>query len=52
MKKRELTKKCKTLITRVAVEVAKIDVNTTCPFISYQPKLPKSIYKLKKHGHK
>ncbi|MDY3017024.1 MAG: cyclic lactone autoinducer peptide [Blautia sp.] len=51
MNKRELTKKCKTLLTRTAVEVAKLDVNTTCPFISYQPRLPKSIYKLKKYDH-
>lgn len=38
----------KNIIERAAIKIAKSDANTACPFISYQPKLPEAVGKLKK----
>ncbi|MDE5909711.1 MAG: cyclic lactone autoinducer peptide [Lachnospiraceae bacterium] len=35
-------------VEKVAIKVAKMDANTACPCISYQPKLPKAVKKLRK----
>ncbi|MDO4337217.1 MAG: cyclic lactone autoinducer peptide [Eubacteriales bacterium] len=32
----------------MAKKVAERDANTSCPFLGYQPKLPKSVKKLRK----
>lgn len=37
----------KSLIEKVAIKIAKADVNATCPCISYQPKIPKAVQRLK-----
>lgn len=35
-------------IRNVAKKIAQRDANTCCPFLSYQPKLPDSVKKMKK----
>lgn len=35
-------------IENVAIKIASVDANTACPCISYQPKLPKAVEKLRK----
>ncbi len=35
-------------IAKAALAVAKANANTACPFISYQPKLPETVKKLRK----
>lgn len=36
------------LIEKIAIKIATQEANTTCPFISYQPKMPKAVKKLRK----
>ncbi|MCM1125161.1 MAG: cyclic lactone autoinducer peptide [Lachnospiraceae bacterium] len=36
------------VVERMAIRVAKMDANTACPCISYQPKLPEAVKKLRK----
>ncbi len=38
---------CKKIIKSLAIKTVKAEVNATCPFISYQPKLPQVVLKLK-----
>lgn len=45
MKKEKMTKK---LIETLAIKVAISDANAACPCINYQPKMPKSVKKLRK----
>lgn len=33
---------------KIAIKIAKVDANTACPCISYQPKLPEAVKKLRK----
>lgn len=35
-------------IVKMAKKVAERDANTSCPFLGYQPKLPKEIKRLRK----
>lgn len=35
-------------VEKIAIKVAKMDANTACPCISYQPKLPQAVKKLRK----
>ena len=35
-------------VEKIAIKVAKMDANTACPCISYQPELPKAVKKLRK----
>lgn len=41
-------KKNKTMLERMALAVATVEVNTTCPFTIYQPKLPEALQKQRK----
>lgn len=41
-------KTVKKVIEEIAIKVAIADANTACPCISYQPKQPKSMKKLRK----
>lgn len=43
----EKTKKTKDLVKKIAIHVAKADANVACPWISYQPKMPNSVKKLR-----
>ncbi len=45
---KKITLECKKIIKSLAIKTAKAEVNATCPFISYQPKLPKAVLNLKK----
>lgn len=45
MKNKKITKK---LLEKIAIKVAMADANATCPCINYQPKMPKSVKKLRK----
>lgn len=45
MKKEKMTKR---LMEAIAIKVAMADANAACPCITYQPKLPKSVKKLRK----
>lgn len=45
---KERRKKMKNLINKIAIWVATTDANTACPCITYQPKLPESVKKLRK----
>lgn len=40
--------KIKKVIEEIAIKVATVDANMACPCISYQPKQPKSMKKLRK----
>lgn len=40
-------KKIQRIIEKIAIKVATIDANTACPCITYQPKMPESVKKLK-----
>ncbi|MBQ2882233.1 MAG: cyclic lactone autoinducer peptide [Alphaproteobacteria bacterium] len=42
------TKMTKNLVKKVAMYVAKADANAACPCITYQPKMPDSVKKLRK----
>lgn len=35
------------VIEKIAIKIAKTDANTACPCISYQPKLPDAVKRLK-----
>lgn len=37
------------LIVKVAKKVTQMDANVSCPFVGYQPKLPKGAEKLKRY---
>jgi len=45
-------KKCKVfytkLVAKIAYKAAEMEVNMTCPYISFQPELPDSVKKLSK----
>ena len=45
MKKNNVTKK---VMENVAVKVATADANAACPFITFQPKLPQAVKKMRK----
>ena len=36
------------VVEKVAIKIATADANTACPCITYQPKLPEAVQKLKK----
>ena len=36
------------VVEKIAIKIAKVDANTACPCISYQPKLPEAVKKLRK----
>lgn len=36
------------IISKAALAVAKVNANSTCPFLFYQPKVPKTVKKLRK----
>ena len=40
--------KCSKVITNVALAITSVSVNSTCPFATYQPKLPKEAKQLRK----
>ncbi|MDR0918847.1 MAG: cyclic lactone autoinducer peptide [Oscillospiraceae bacterium] len=42
------TKKVNRLIAKVALAVAKVNANSTCPYFTHQPKLPEAAKKLRK----
>lgn len=35
-------------VENIAIKVATADANTACPYITYQPKLPEAVKKLRK----
>lgn len=39
---------CRKILSVLAKKAAKRDANTCCPYITYQPKLPEAVKKLKK----
>ena len=41
--------KFKKVIEKIAIKAASSNVNETCSWITYQPKVPESVKKLKKH---
>lgn len=41
-------KRVRNIIEKIAIKVAISDANTACPCISFQPKLPYAVKKLKK----
>lgn len=45
---REITKFTKKVIRGLARKLAERDANTTCPYYTYQAKLPSAVKKLKK----
>ena len=46
--KKVTRKNLSTVIEKIAFKIAAEDANSACPCISYQPKLPKSVKKLRK----
>ena len=49
MKTEKFTKKLTTkLIETIAIKVAISDANAACPCVTYQPKMPKAVKKLRK----
>ena len=40
--------KMKKIIEKIAIRAAISEANTTCPFINYQPEIPKAVKKLRK----
>lgn len=40
--------KMQRIIKMIAIKVAKMDANTACPCITYQPKMPDAVKKLRK----
>jgi cyclic lactone autoinducer peptide len=42
------TKLINSVIAKIALAVTKANVNTTCPYSLYQPKLPETAKKLRK----
>lgn len=47
MKQFNLKEKVGRCIVRAAVSVAKAEANSACPYLSYQPKKPKAVKKLR-----
>ena len=41
-------KKLRNLINKIAIKIATMEANTACPCITYQPKVPESVKKLRK----
>lgn len=41
-------KKSKNVLEKIAIKIAKMDANTACSCITYQPKLPKEVERLRK----
>lgn len=41
--KKKFMEKGKELIVKGAIKIAKLEINTACPFISYQEPLPKAL---------
>lgn len=46
MKKEKKT--FRNVMEKIAIKIAKVDANTACSCISYQPKLPEAVKKLRK----
>jgi cyclic lactone autoinducer peptide len=46
--KDNISKEIKKVIAKVALTVTKANVNSTCPYYLYQPKIPESAKKLRK----
>ena len=46
-----MRKELKKVIEKIAIKAASSNVNETCSWITYQPKVPESVKKLKKHGY-
>ena len=44
-----MRKELKKFIEKIAIKAASSNVNETCAWITYQPKVPESVKKLKKH---
>ena len=45
----KMRKELKKVIEKIAIKAASSNVNETCSWITYQPKVPESVKKLKKH---
>lgn len=45
---KKVAKCCKNLVYGLAKKVAERDANTACAFLSYQPKQPEKVKKLRK----
>ena len=39
------------VIRRLAILAAKVDANTSCPYIIYQPKMPDAVEKMSRINH-
>lgn len=50
MKEKNLCSFFKRTVIKSAEIVAKVEANSTCPFISYQPILPKAVLNLRKNN--
>jgi len=48
MKKNTMVKRLGQGIGKLAVSVAKMEANSACPYISYQPQKPEAVKKLRK----
>ena len=46
-----MRKELKKVIEKIAIKAASSNVNETCSWITYQPKVPESVKKLKKHRY-
>lgn len=44
-----MRKELKKVIERIAFKAAASNVNETCPWLTYQPKVPEAAKKLRKH---
>jgi len=47
---KQFRNECQKIGMLFAKQIAKRNVNTSCPWFSYQAKLPKSVKELKKHN--
>ena len=47
----KMRKELKKVIEKIAIKAASSNVNETCSWITYQPKVPESVKKLKKHWY-
>ncbi len=41
-------KKALSIVKKIAIRVARADANAACPCISYQPKMPDAVKKMRK----
>lgn len=48
MKSVDLRKNIGKVMKKMAISVAKMEANATCPYLSYQPQKPSSVKKLRK----